>query len=359
MLKKIAVILIVSILFVQISFADNDFNDLYKEHFIEMNRKMKTVRIMAVGDIMMHMPIVNNAYKEGRYSFEDIFQSIKPILNSADLVIGNLETTLTSNTNLYSGYPRFHSPISLIDALKKSGFDILTTANNHALDGGTEGVHETINQLDIMNMAHTGTFLNESQKPVIIKSRQLSIGIAAYTYSTNGLAPEKEYFINYIDKDKIKKDYEWLIEKGTDIQLISLHWGTEYQYLPNAFQKDLESYVKELGFDVLLGSHPHVLQESIENEDYFAIYSMGNFLSNQRDNFKDLGVIVDLTIEKTQDGIVVKKVNMIPTWVDKYQNGILDYKIVRIDSKSIDLDSGEKNHIEILNKHFDHIFIKD
>lgn len=333
-MKKIVMIcILLSIISFQ-SFAEETLIDLQREHLIDMNRKMNTVHIMAVGDIMMHMPIVNNAYRLGEYHFELMFDQITPLFSTADIVVGNLETTLTSDYLQLSGYPRFKSPLELANGLKMAGFDVLTTANNHSLDGGTLGLKETLNTLDEEKILHTGSFDSPEFSPVIIQEKNLTIGIVAYTYGTNGLLPKEDYYVNYIDREKITRDYQNLIDLDTDIQIISLHWGTEYQSEPNLMQRETEAFIQELGFDILLGSHPHVIQRDIFDENFYGVYSMGNFLSNQRDGYKDLGVIIDLVVEKYGDEIVIRNVNRIPTWVDKYQAGRKDYKIINLNNSS-------------------------
>ena len=183
----------------------------------------------------------------------------------------------------------------------------------------------------------------------------MKIGLIASTYGTNGLVPKYGYEVNYNDIETIRSDYEWLVEQGTDIQMIMIHWGTEYRNQPDYGQKMIQEQLKDMGFDIVLGSHPHVIQPTIEEDSYFCIYSMGNFLSNQRDEFKDLGLIVDLVVEITDSGVVITRTKLVPTWVDKYQSGLLDYRIVRLDSGSGRIEVSEKNHMKLLMDHYEEI----
>jgi poly-gamma-glutamate synthesis protein (capsule biosynthesis protein) len=359
--KALIVSLIVSLLIVvfgQMVFADSTRKDLVREHTIEMNRKQNTIRIMAVGDIMMHMPIVNSVARADHYDFKNIFSEIKPFFFAADLVVGNLETTLTDQNGEYSGYPRFKTPIELASDLKNSGFDILTTANNHSYDNGDRGLETTIKALDEAGIMHTGTFVDENSNGLIITHESLKIGLLASTYGTNGLVPNYEYQVNFNDIEMIQKNYDWLVEQGTDIQMIMIHWGNEYRDKPNSLQIDLQNKLREMGFDVVLGSHPHVIQPVIIESSYFCVYSMGNFLSNQRDGFKDMGMIVDLVIEKTDNQIKIRRSEIIPTWVDKYQSGIRDFKIVRLNGNPNAVENSEQGHILSLINHFDKILKK-
>jgi poly-gamma-glutamate synthesis protein (capsule biosynthesis protein) len=358
MKKTIFMSIIIMIFFTSNIYADQTLDDIRKEHFIDMNRKMNTVRIMAVGDLMMHMPIVNAAKVGTDYDFEPIFTRMKDTFTGSDYLIGNLETTLTDETESYSGYPRFKSPTSLVTGLKRAGFDILTTANNHALDAGTTGLNTTLNTLDEAGILHTGTFLDDDQRILTVQHRDIQLGIVAYTYGTNGLIPEKPGMVNYIDYESMQADLDAMEEAGADIKIISIHWGTEYHDDPNAYQKDLLKKLQDMGYDVILGSHPHVVQEMDYGENSIGIYSLGNFLSNQRDGHKDLGAVLDLTIEVTENGLEFRRIEIIPTWVDKYEAGMIDYKVKRIDSLQW-IETSEHAHINKLMSHFNSIYQRE
>ncbi|MEA3423206.1 MAG: CapA family protein, partial [Bacillota bacterium] len=305
------------------------------------------------------MPIVNASKNGLGYDFSGIFEQVGSLIKVGDIAIANLETTITEYRDEYSGYSRFKSPVELVGNLKEAGFDVLTTANNHSYDNGDYGIETTIKVIEENKLYHTGTFIDSKDHLLIMDVKRLKIGIVSYTYGTNGLRADNDYMVNYIDKNNIKEDYEKLIEKETDIQIISLHWGTEYQSKPDNFQMEIESFVRGLGFDIVLGSHPHVLQKITYDENYFGMYSMGNFLSNQRDGYKDLGVIVDLVIEKFSDEIIIRSVKLIPTWVNKYDNGALAYKILPLTQNegiNFYLDQNEKEHIVKLLNHFYEVY---
>ncbi len=356
-MKKIYLICIFVLIFQMNVYADETYDDLIKEHEIGIIRKYNTIRLISVGDIMMHMPIVNASKNGSEYDFTSIFDDVKEYIKSGDIAIANLETTITEFRDDYSGYPRFKSPVELVGDLKEVGFDVLTTANNHSYDNGKYGIEATINAIEENEMFHTGTFNSIDNQPLILNVKKLKIGIASYTYGTNGLIPEKDYMVNLLDKDKIARDYNYLIDNNTDIQIVAFHWGDEYKTRLSYNQIEYENFVKNLGFDIVLGSHPHVIQEMKREDNYFSIFSMGNFISNQRDGFKDLGVIVDLVIEKTEDEVLINRVELIPTWVDKYNDNSVDYKILPINSlESHDVDIDERNHIAKLLNHFNAVY---
>ncbi len=358
-MRKIYLVFILLMLFLSNAYADETYDDVLKEHKIDIDRKYNTIRLIAVGDIMMHMPIVNASKNGLGYDFTDIFEQVGSLIKVGDIAIANLETTITESRDEYSGYPRFKSPVELIGNLKGAGFDVLTTANNHSYDNGDYGIDTTIKVIEENKLHHTGTFSDSKNHPLIMDVKKLKVGIVSYTYGTNGLRADNDYMINYIDKDRIREDYEKLIETETDIQIVSLHWGTEYQSKPDNFQIEIESFVHDLGFDIVLGSHPHVIQEARQDNDYFSIFSMGNFISNQRDGYKDLGVIVDLVIEKYSDEIIIRSVKLIPTWVNKYDNGALAYKILPLTQNegiNFYLDQNEKEHINLLIRRFTNMY---
>lgn len=296
------------------------------------------VRIMAVGDIMMHSPIIDSGYdsKTKEYAYDKIFTELKPIFNQADMVIGNLETPMAGEKAGYSGYPRFNSPDSLAVALKNVGFDVLTTANNHSMDMWGDGLIETLNTLDNYNISHTGTFRSEEERaePLILEVNGISIGMIAYTYGTNGLPvpSDKPYMVNLLDMSKITHDVEVLKENNVDYIFAMIHYGNEYQRYPSEEQKLWTDKILKSGVDFVLGSHAHVVQplELYENGQG-VIYSMGNFLSNQRDEWKDYGMILDLTLEKNfrTGETVLMDVSVIPTYVERSRvTGKSEYKVI-------------------------------
>lgn len=328
------------------------YEDLVLEHPDLIERRNRTVRIMVVGDLMMHLPIVNATSRAGGFDFERIFEPVAGLIGVADLVVGNLETTLTEDPGAYSGYPRFASPLELAKDLGAVGFDVLTTANNHALDTGTTGVVTTLTALDRAGIAHTGTSENGPSSGLIVKRRSVTIGLMAYTYGTNGLIEAFEGQVNRLDADRFASDHDALVSSGAVLTLAMVHWGEEYRDAPNAYQLRMEKALVDAGYDLVLGAHPHVVQPVSWTPRQFTAYSMGNFLSNQRGEFRDLGMIVDLVVEAKDEGPVIRRVDLIPTWVDKYQSGVVDYRIVPIEASEERFDPGERGYRQQMIQHF-------
>ncbi len=304
---------------------------------------------MAVGDVMMHTPQLPGAYdkKTNRYNFNPFFKAVKPILEQGDWVIANLETPIAGVEFGYKGYPQFNAPVELGEALKNAGFNLITNANNHSLDQGESGILRTLENLKKLGLPSKGTAASqeEADKLVLSEKNGIVMGLLAYTYGTNGIpVPEgKPYLISLIDEQKIKADIAELREAGADFITVSLHFGTEYQTAPNDEQKRLARALIAAGADIVAGSHPHVVQpyevvEATEENGHvrkgLIIYSMGNFISNQRGETKDYGVIFKVNVRKNMtDGTIdLTEIESIPTWVHRYKpDHAFRYRILPIE----------------------------
>lgn len=305
---------------------------------------------MAVGDIMVHSPQLPAYYnaRTGRYDFSPWFSEVKPLLSQGDWVVGNLETPLAGKDLKYTGYPRFNAPPELAETLRDAGFDILSTANNHTLDRGYVGLARTLRRLREAGLVPVGTAVSlaDSQRLAVVERSGIKLGFLAYTYGTNGipLPRDKPYAVNLISLPAMSADIARLKRAGADAVVVSLHFGTEYERMPNAGQRALARQTIEAGADIVLGSHSHVVQpyETIEVADPqapggvrrgFVIYSLGNFISNQKGNWKDVGVILKLKLTKTAqaDGTSLTEwsgVETTPTWVYTREVGKKKYYVV-------------------------------
>ncbi len=307
-------------------------------------------KLIAVGDILMHMSVIRSGYNPDKkvYNFDSLFQEAKPIISTGDWAIANLETTVAGRKLGYSGYPLFNTPAQIVDAAKQAGFNVLTTANNHALDKGEKGLINTIKNIRSRGVAHVGTATSEQEaaKLLIIKKKNISMAILAYTYGTNGIPiPQgKNYLVSLIDEDKILKDIAKARKQGADVVTICLHFGSEYERQPNAKQKQLVQRLIKGGADIILGSHPHVVQPyqvfKVKEKDKkirtrVAIYSMGNFIGNQVGKYRNLGVIFSVNIRKSSTGesVDISEVKAMPTWIYKYrQNNQLSFRVLPIEA---------------------------
>jgi len=293
--------------------------------------RIDTIWISAVGDLMCHGAQLEDARKsDGSYDFNHMFSLVKPILSEVDLAFGNFETVLAGADKKFTGYPTFNTPDEYAVALKEAGFDVLTTANNHCLDRGFYGISRTIEILENLGFYRTGTFASEeeSNQILIVNIKGIRLGVLAYTYGTNGINPPagKQYCVAYINTTKMKEDIIAAKKLGVDKIIVCIHWGEEYQRNPNANQKKIAKELFETGVDIIFGSHPHVIQpmevktvvgENGKEKKVFIIYSMGNFISNQRKRYTDSGVIVRLRLIKNNNTgeTTIDKIDYIPTYV--------------------------------------------
>ena len=292
------------------------------------------LRIVFAGDMMGHIPLVNSCLTDdGTYNYNPIFEYVKPYFVAADFSIANLEVPLAGRP--YAGYPQFSSPDAVAIGLKNNGFNVLITANNHALDRGKQGFDRTIQALDSIGFQHTGTFRSAAEKelhhPLFIEKNHIKVAILNYTYGTNGFKIQPPDIINYIDTAEIRKDILTSQQNHADFIIVTMHWGIEYDRYPSIDQRKIAEFIRGLGADAIIGAHPHVIQpiERFNNthnpEDYFpVVFSMGNFVSNQRDRFKDGGILVELDLEKLQD-TRLKDCKYLPVWVYK---GIFEGRMV-------------------------------
>ena len=298
---------------------------------IDKGDSISTATITIVGDLMCHSVQINYAYVEkDSFDFNGVFSEVKEHLSSANFTIGNLETVLAGKEKGYSGYPFFNAPDDFLEAIYGAGFDLLVTANNHALDQGIDGVDRTIEKMDEFGLDHTGNYLSQNDRDSIriYNINGIHLAVIAYSYGTNGvLIPSGEnYVINLIDFNLIEEDINKAKYEGADIVLVFYHFGEEYEREPNIYQRDVIDHTIKAGADIIIGSHPHVVQpvnyfktNGGSLDTGFVAYSLGNFISNQRWRFSDAGVILNISISKDlkRDSVYLSNVSYIPTWVFK------------------------------------------
>jgi poly-gamma-glutamate capsule biosynthesis protein CapA/YwtB (metallophosphatase superfamily) len=259
--------------------------------------------LLFLGDIMQHDSQIKAAKSSGyAYDYSTCFQFVKPYIESVDLAIGNLELTLAGPP--FKGYPQFSAPDALAITLKDIGMDVLVTANNHSLDRGRKGVDRTIEMLDSLQILHTGTFRDTVERmndyPLIIEKNNFKLALLNYTYGTNGIPVTRPNVINLIDTTLIRKDITKAKESNPDFIIVFTHWGAEYQSQPNVQQKRVTEFCFKKGAQLVIGSHPHVLQpmEWRKDRNQLVTYSLGNFVSGQRDRYKDGGAMLRVSLTK-------------------------------------------------------------
>jgi len=323
-----------------------------------------TIHMAATGDIMCHLTNVKNAYSSTtkNYDFTNVFKNIAQYTQNADITVGNLETTFSGSSRGYTGYPTFNTPEVLGKNLKDIGFDVICTANNHSMDKGYSGLESTLNFLDEYGLGHYGTARSaEEQDTILIKDvNGIKIAFLAYTYGTNGITvpKDKSYCVNLIDKDLIKEHIALAKEQNVDVICVNMHWGAEYKLTPNSTQKDLANFLFENGVDIILGSHPHVLEpmekrtvtlEDGTTKDGFVIYSLGNFVSGQIYANTKSTVILDIEITKNSDGTIsIGSINYTPVYL--YDAGSNSksrarYTLIDVEQAIANYENNEENAV--------------
>lgn len=260
----------------------------------------------------------------------------------------------------YSNYPQFNSPEELAYGLADMGIDVLSTAGNHCLDKGFSGLSNTLNVLDSAKISHTGTARTKEERDTILLKNVNGIKVAfiSYTYGTNGIPiPDgKDFCVNLIDKNLIKKDIESAKSQNADVIISCMHWGIEYQTKQNAEQEELADFLFQNGVDIILGNHPHVLQpmekktitlEDGSIKDCFVIYAFGNFICDQNAENTRNSIILNMDITKNPDGkILIDNIDYIPTYMYKNPNlSIKKMKVLDIEKTISNYENGTDTSI--------------
>ncbi|AGC68377.1 CapA domain protein [Thermoclostridium stercorarium subsp. stercorarium DSM 8532] len=313
-----------------------------------------TATILAAGDVIMHEPVVKSGKNNTvEYNYNYIFDRIKPFVEEADLSIIDFEGACMETDTNYTGYPLFNAPPAIITAFAYAGFDMVNTANNHCLDRGLNGLFETRDIIKRNNLQVIGTFEDASEPRYTIRDLNgIKVGFLSYTYGCNMnenrlTEEERNIHLSLIDRDKIKNEIESL-SSLVDVVVVLMHWGVEYRVEPTAEQTELADMIFSAGADIILGSHPHVIERSeireTDGKIKYIIYSMGNFLSNQIDDNNPETKLSELTQENVMVKIKLEKdlmsgqtrivsVKHIPAWVHRYsENNVYKYSIIPIPS---------------------------
>ena len=277
-----------------------------------------TVKLLFTGDVMQHLPQVEAARRENGFDYSECFAAVLPRFQAADLTVVNLETTLT-HSDRYTGYPMFRSPAALAEALAQAGVDIATMANNHCCDGGAEGIRTTIEVLDRCGICHTGVFADSLDRklnhPLRIERHGVRFAFLNYTYGTNGLRVPRGTIVNPIDTLAMAADLAAARSDSVDCVAVSMHWGNEYQRRPDAEQRRLAGFLRRHGADLVIGHHPHVVQPCEADSAHVVLYSLGNFVSNQRRRYCDGGLMAEIDATRHPDGHMTYALRIVPVWV--------------------------------------------
>ena len=338
----------------------------------EPEHVVATATIGTMGDLLMHKPVFDTCRQsDGSYDFESIFRYVKEPVSALDYAIANLETTFGGDDYVYQGNPAFNCPDELADSVVDAGFDMLLTANNHAGDTMASGITRTVELVRSKGLTALGSQLNgDEPKYAVVEVGGIKIGMVCYTwaygsdgtaFSLNGLTPVKDvgqmnYFLNS-NPDKLYTESAQIMEQmkadGAEATMMFIHWGVEYNIKENTLQDAMAQKLCDIGFDVIVGGHPHVVQPvdlltSTVDESHktVVIYSLGNAVSNQRNGYisaappyyTEDGVMFSVTFEKYSDGTVyLQRVDALPTWVNMRTDGsVKQYNILPLDAENQD-----------------------
>jgi len=320
-----------------------------------------TLRLLFVGDAMVHSTQYNAARHEGGdsiYNFNPPFTYIKDLILSADLSMANLEVALGGRP--YSGYPLFSSPPEIVDGLKWAGFDLLYTANNHTADQGKKGIEGTLGRIEEQKLLHTGSFRDSTERadhyPLIVEQNNIRLAFLNYTYGTNGMPVPTPYIVNITDTLLIREDIEAARNKQSDYIITCVHWGYEYHQKEHAEQRELARFLAENGTDLIIGSHPHVVQSYDElinqtGDTIPVIYSLGNFISNQQWRRSDGGIAFEVILVKDQEKTSRISSAYEPLWVNRFNNSVRSiYRLIPVndylrDTTRYDLNEDQRSRM--------------
>lgn len=303
--------------------------------------KVSKVTLAAIGDVLIHSEIYQDAkQKDGTYNFSKMFESVQNYLRVPDILVANQETMIGGKELRLSGYPSFNSPQEVGDALKMAGVDLVTVANNHSLDRGEKVIQSALSYWDRLGIPYTGSFKSkEDQKNIrTMVKNNITFSFLSYAYGTNGIPHPKgkAYLVNRIDTTQIAQEVEEA-KRLSDVVVVAMHWGTEYETLPNESQKLLAQKLADYGVHVVIGNHPHVLQPPAwvsgkNGHKTLVLYSLGNFISAQGGVAKRVGGMATIDIVKTagkEKSITLKDPSFLPTFT--FYRNMTQFKVLPVD----------------------------
>lgn len=337
-------------------FVDEDYENV---EMLDIEFPNKVINIVSTGDILCEEGILEAAYNKesGTYEFSNMFSDVKQYVENADITLASLETNFVDGEE-YSGRLKYNAPLTLLDAMKNLGIDIVNTANNHSLDYGFRGIESTINKIQEAGLENVGTYKTEedSSKILIKDVRGIKIAFLAYTYgitSDEKNLEEAPYSLNLIQKEKIVSDIQKSKEQGAEFTFVLMHWGDVDSSVQNNEQKELADFLFENGADFILGTHPASIQpmevrENSEGQNIFIAYSTGNFISSREYTNSDIEMILDIEITKDSETGETKltKVTYTPVYLlDRGKSAEQRYKLLDIKKEIENYENGYTENI--------------
>ncbi len=298
------------------------------------------VTIVAVGDNLIHNTCIDAGKQgDGTLDYTSFYEEIKQYIEPADIAVINQETMLGGSSFEYAGFPNFNSPWEIGDAAIAAGFDVFTCATNHSMDLDHYGKAGIEKELEYFSkhpeVVHIGTNASEAdyQKITYYEKNGIKFALLNYTYGLNGysLPKDRPYAVNLLtNKEKVTKDIKEA-RKNADVVMVFPHWGQEDTHQTNSMQKEYTKLFSQLGVDIVIGTHPHVLQpvEWVKNEEtgkkMLVYYSIGNFISHQVRLTQMCGGMAEITVERKDGKIEITNAKLAPV-IDYYKNTGSGYK---------------------------------
>ena len=330
MRRALAVIFVLSLFFV----CDFLVDGLFMPASVGMRKPFadgdSLVTIVFAGDMMGHEGQYKSAWNDstGRYEYDPCFMFVRDYVSRADLACVNLEVPIAGKP--YSTYPQFCSPDELLDGLKNAGFDVVFTANNHTVDKGKRGLERTLEQLEKRNFSFAGSYKDTVQRdsiyPLMVNVRGWRVAFLNCTYGTNGLPVTPPNVVNMIDTNDMRNALLKSEEQHADVKIVCIHWGNEYELHSCAAQRVVAQWLADNGADLIIGGHPHVVQEAdtlyrSDGTPVVCYYSIGNYISNQRKPHTNGGIMVRATFNRFSGKVIAT--SYLPSFVHR---GTLDGK---------------------------------
>jgi len=352
----ISVIIIVLLVIIVLNLPSEKKENNIKEEVnnVVEETKERRMSLIAVGDVLIHESVYKDAYKEdGTYDFSHMFNEIEPILKNYDLKFCNQESTIGGSYLGISGYPSFNSPDEIGDEIVRLGFNLISLANNHAIDRGEDAVLYSNSYWKSKDVITAGSYssIEEMQTINVYKQNDIKYAFLAYTTSLNGRL-NKDYLVNMYSDEKVKKDIEQIKGK-VDVIIVSMHWGEEYINTPNGEQTRIANYLSSLGVNLIIGHHPHVVQPVSYANDTLVIYSLGNFISNQLTIGinQGIGLMVGMDIVIKEEKVVFE--NLYKELILAYSENSTNFKVIPFSKLNNNLlynyESINEKYLKIVN----------
>jgi poly-gamma-glutamate synthesis protein (capsule biosynthesis protein) len=334
------------------------------------------VTLLAVGDNLIHNTLISaGEQSDGSLNYDCLYENIKPEIEKADIAVIDQETILGGSDFDYTGYPVFNSPWEIGDAAIKAGFDVFLCATNHTLDKGWAGIENEIKFFsDKKDVVQLGVNANEDRKITYYEKNGITFSMLNYTYGTNGipLPEDKPWCVDLLDKELVTKDIKEA-RANSDVVIVFPHWGTEYSFEISDYQKEYTQLFLDLGVDIVIGGHPHVIEpvkwvkDKETGRKMLVYYSLGNFISHQLDPENLLGGMAKITIKKSGEKIEISSAKFVPIVTHYRRNGEtgkFDFNVYKLNDytdelgKSHSQDNVTKNNLmRIVNDVVDEEFI--